>query len=72
MILPFRLDATQISKWRLFSLLGSSITPKVIMKDGRVGILQGIIRESGSGSDFNLRVLLPDGLLLTEYISTFD
>ena len=60
-----------MSKWELFSLMGLQGTANIKLPDGRVGILLGFDRESGSGRSFNLRILV-DGRTVNVFLKTSD
>lgn len=47
-----------MTRWQILSALTQSGPAWITLDDGRTGILQSVQRESGSGRDFNLTILL--------------
>ena len=45
-----------LSAQELVDMLLSPITPQVMLPDGRVGIIDSVQREDGSGRSFNVRI----------------
>lgn len=60
-----------MTKFHLFSLLAQQGTALLTLPDGRSAILLGIEREDGSGSSFNLQVVV-DGRRESVYVRTID
>lgn len=69
---PVDVGKGMLTKWRLTELLFRKEKARVRTGDGAEGVLQGISRESGSGSSFILRILGDDGRTFDYYAYARD
>ena len=65
-------ETRRMTKWELFSLLGTNGTPTLYLDNGKPGIVQSVQRESGSGRSFIVTLGIEYGLTTTMYVRTND